>query len=127
MSTKLNAIEEKALKESAKQTFSLRDFLNENKPKGSKGVTENIYKVSLGKTKDEQKKNRQKIRSRRDGFISAFLEAKTKEEKQTAWDAWLNFAKDIYKDINKFYSSNASETSKDFFNEFVLASKEFNK
>lgn len=107
--------------------FNLSNFLNENKPKGQKGTTDNIYKISLGKTKDEQKKNRQKIRSRRDGFISAFLEAKTKEEKQSRWNEWINFAKVIYKDTNKFFSGNASETSKDFFNEFIAASKEFNK
>lgn len=107
--------------------FILSAFLDENKPKGQKGTTDNIYKVSLGKTKDEQKKNRQKIRSRRDGFISAFLEAKTKEEKQSRWNEWINFAKVIYKDTNKFFSSNASESSKDFFNEFIAASKEFNK
>lgn len=87
----------------------------------SRNSKETIYKVSLGKTQEERKKSRAKIRRIRDRFIQDFLSAKGKE-KESILANWKQFAEQIYKDTKVLCESNTGEETKDLINKFLVES-----
>ena len=88
-------------------------------PKNAKQTKETIYKISLGKTQEERKKARTKIRRIRDKFINAFLDSAKGEREKLAKD-WLAYASEIYKDTKIICESNTNEDTKDLINQFLV-------
>lgn len=92
-----------------------------------KGITstnakkESIYLLSIfeGKTEKERKSLRKKLRSKRDSVIDAFNQADNNRKKEIK-NAWLEFAKTVYKDVNIIFELNTTDDTKNLCTKFLI-------
>lgn len=102
---KENTKSQKAVVSSATPNFAaLAKFTKIGSKKDS------IYKSEiLSGTEKKRKAIRRKIRNTRDAIVETFFSAKNKAEKKEIAEAWMEFAKSAYKDVNTIFEANTTD------------------
>lgn len=110
----------KASKSQAKKA-SAKETKKETK---STGRSASIYKTNLfeGKSAQEKKIMRRKIRKERDSFIKDFKASdKSPASLKKIKKSWNDFTSKIYQDISKVFDQNTNSTSQKEIQEFLQA------